>query len=97
MARSGGSAPGVHVHRFFSCGIAFLLGVRASVEMILQKSHLKGTGDDAKAQAQRSLQQALLSLNPGCLMGIAVTVCSLPHGSMGRVLVSSMAIFTIAF
>lgn len=94
-ARSGGSAPGVHVYRYISCGIASLLGVRTPVEIILQKSHLEGTGDDAWAQAQRSLQQALLSLNSGCLMGIAVTVSSLSHGSMGRVLVSSMAKFKI--
>lgn len=43
------------------------------------------------------LQQALLPLNPGCWMAIAVTVCSLPHGSMRRVLLSSMPKFKITF
>lgn len=44
-----------------------------------------------------SPQQALLPLNPGCLMGMAVTVWSLHHGSMGRVLFTSMANFKIIF
>lgn len=42
-------------------------------------------------------RQALLPLNQGCSVGMAVAVCSLPHGSMGKMLVSSMAKFKINF
>lgn len=69
MARSGGSVPGVRVCKYFSCGITSLLGVKTPVEIILQKSHLEGTGDDGWAQARGGVCRALLPLSPGCLNG----------------------------
>lgn len=48
-------------------------------------------------QALGSLQTGSAPFEPGVLGGMAVAVCSLPHGSMGRMLVSSMAEFKINF
>lgn len=78
-----------------------LLAIRPRVEIILQKSHLEvGTRELGMVHECRLLnlcRQTSLPLNQGCSMGMAMTVCSLPHGGIGTVLVSSTATFTINF
>lgn len=95
MARSSGSTPGVYVCRYFSCRIASLLGVRTPVEIILQKTHLERTGDDAWAgsgvSAAGSAPFASRVLDGDCCDNLFM----LPCGSMGRVLLSSMTKFKI--
>ena len=99
-ARSGGSAPGGACTWIFSLRACIPASDKATCRNYPAEISFRGTRERGMVHECRLsdlCKQAPLPLNQGCSVGMAVAVCSLPHGSMGRTLVSSMAEFKINF